>query len=82
MELLKMYRKKASPRMTAAILRDCSPYPDEEMVFQMIHDLKIYPLLDACAMWVGKGGLAEHHPKIRKVVEKIVKEIEEVEYGH
>ena len=80
MILLKGYRKKASPSMTVAILRDASPYPNEEIMFQMKYDLKIYSLFDALAMWVGQGGLSEHHPKIKQVVAKIVNSAERGEF--
>ena len=79
MTLLKKYRRRASPRMKVTILRDASPFPNEDLFWKANKDLDIYPLFDALAMWVQDRpeALANYHPKLRNIVAKIVNTAEQ-----
>ena len=71
MEKLHQDRHTATIEETKNILNEAIEFQAPNPVLcQMIRDLRIYPLWDAAAMWVGIGGLHEYFPHIREMVEK------------
>jgi len=64
-------RRKASEGEIVDIMDTAAEYP-MPVKEQMARDLRTYPIFDAMAMWVGRGGLMKHEPYIRALVEKYV----------
>lgn len=50
-------------------------HPPKRIEHQMRSDLRVYPMWDALAMWVGVGGLVEYWPPIGKLVQAFLKEV-------
>lgn len=71
MEKLRKDRHEATIEETKSIMNEAIEFEaPNPVICQMVRDLRIYPLWDAAAMWVGTGGLHEYFPHIRKIVEE------------
>ena len=77
--LLEKDKRRVSSSMRDAVLNTAKPFSDDGVYKQVLYDLTVCSLWDACAMWVQDSSVAlwNFYPKIKEVVSKLVNAAEE-----